>query len=130
MPASFASIVKGFSKEAEMSVEKVVRAFALEVTRRVVLRSPVKTGHFRSSWQIGIEQEPTGNASGDPMSDAKAKLSTWKLRGQKTIFVTNNLPYAWRLEFGWSKQAPSGMARITVAEGYAIMAKVAKETLS
>lgn len=128
MPSSFASIVKGFSKEAEMAVEKVVRAFAFEVTRRVVLRSPVKTGHFRSQWQIGIEQEPTGDTSGDPLSEAKAKLSTWKLKGQKTIFVTNNLPYAWRLEFGWSKQAPSGMARITVAEGIAIMNKVVKES--
>jgi hypothetical protein len=29
------------------------------------------------------------------------------------IYLTNALPYARRLEYGWSKQAPSGMVRIS-----------------
>ncbi|NTX09022.1 hypothetical protein, partial [Myxococcus sp. CA040A] len=32
-----------------------------------------------------------------------------------TVYVTNNLPYARRLEFGHSAQAPRGMVRVTVA---------------
>lgn len=29
--------------------------------------------------------------------------------------LTNNLPYAERLEYGWSNQAPQGMVRVNVA---------------
>jgi hypothetical protein len=31
-------------------------------------------------------------------------------------YITNNLPYAERLEYGWSGQAPSGMIRLSLAE--------------
>jgi hypothetical protein len=38
------------------------------------------------------------------------------LSGQK-IFLTNALPYAIRLENGWSKtQAPQGMVKLSLAE--------------
>ena len=33
-----------------------------------------------------------------------------------TFYMTNNLPYGERLEYGWSSKAPSGMVRITLAE--------------
>ncbi|NBT33816.1 MAG: hypothetical protein EBT13_18445 [Rhodobacteraceae bacterium] len=32
------------------------------------------------------------------------------------IYIQNNLPYANRLENGWSGQAPQGMVALTVAE--------------
>jgi hypothetical protein len=31
------------------------------------------------------------------------------------------MPYALRLEYGWSKQAPAGMVRVTVAEFQAVV---------
>ena len=32
------------------------------------------------------------------------------------VYLTNNLPYAQRLEYeGWSKQAPAGMVRVNMA---------------
>lgn len=36
--------------------------------------------------------------------------------GGELIYITNNLPYIERLEFGHSKQAPAGMVRLSVAE--------------
>jgi hypothetical protein len=41
------------------------------------------------------------------------KIGSW--RWGEIIYLTNSLPYARRLEYGWSKQAPAGMVRITVA---------------
>ena len=32
------------------------------------------------------------------------------------IYIQNNLPYANRLENGWSNQAPAGMVALTIAE--------------
>jgi len=30
------------------------------------------------------------------------------------VYLANNLPYAQRLEDGWSQQAPEGMVKLTV----------------
>ena len=43
-----------------------------------------------------------------------------------TIYLVNNLPYAVRLEYGWSKQAPAGMVRITAAEFQSIVDDAAR----
>lgn len=48
----------------------------------------------------------------------------WRL-GSAAIFLTNNLPYIERLERGWSKQAPTGMVALTVAEFGGIAADAA-----
>ena len=40
------------------------------------------------------------------------------------FYITNNLPYIMRLEFGYSKQAPAGMARITVDRFQTIVNRV------
>jgi hypothetical protein len=34
----------------------------------------------------------------------------------RVVWLSNNLPYANRLENGWSKQAPAGMVNLTFAE--------------
>jgi hypothetical protein len=39
-----------------------------------------------------------------------------RLEAGSIFYLTNNLPYGERLEYGYSKQAPSGMVRITLAE--------------
>ena len=46
------------------------------------------------------------------MGRINAGIADWK--GGQTIYMVNNLPYARRLEYGWSKQSPSGVVRITV----------------
>jgi hypothetical protein len=46
----------------------------------------------------------------------------------KVHFLTNNLPYALRLEYGWSKQAPHGMVGVTVKEYQQIVDKAVKES--
>ena len=46
----------------------------------------------------------------------------------KVIYLTNNLPYIYRLEFlGWSQQSPDGMARKNVARIQSIVRKAVAE---
>ena len=47
---------------------------------------------------------------------SKATAETLRLKAGQTIFLVNHLPYGPALEYGWSKQAPAGMVRITVEE--------------
>lgn len=76
-------------------------------------------GRFRGNWQVGVNVRPQGeleriDASGSAtIADGSSAISG--ARAGDMIWLSNNLPYALRLEFGHSKQAPGGMVRITAA---------------
>lgn len=76
-------------------------------------------GRFRGNWQFSIDSPAAGtidavDRSGRETLEAlKAKVSG--LTVGQTAYVVNNLPYAIPLEYGHSKQAPSGMVRVTLA---------------
>lgn len=79
-------------------------------------------GRFRGNWQIGFDNAPEGETGRvDPsgrltQSIGIAVLSQFKAANNSIIYFVNNVPYAVRLEFGYSKQAPRGMVRITAQE--------------
>ncbi|MFL1527837.1 hypothetical protein [Pseudomonas sp. O230] len=76
-------------------------------------------GRFRGNWQFSIDTpadgvldqiDPSGNVS---MAVLRAQVQSLTI-GQ-TAYLVNNLPYGIALEYGHSKQAPSGMIRVTLA---------------
>lgn len=116
---SFSLDISKFAEKAKGNSSAVVKKVAADMFGRVVLRTPVDTGRARGNWQItfnvpaeGTSQQvdPTGRGA---ISEITAKAAQWK---DGAIWLTNNLPYIERLEYGWSKQAPAGMARVTVRE--------------
>lgn len=77
-------------------------------------------GRFRANWQLGIGSLPSGVI--DDL-DASGNKTKGKLRAMipadaagRIYYLTNNLPYAWPLEEGHSKQAPNGFVGLTVVE--------------
>lgn len=129
MAKSFTQAIEGFGQFPE----KVVRGTVLSMGSKLIERSPVGNpttwkkpkkgyvgGRFRNNWQFSVAQPATGVKQGVDPSGAKAgaalkaKANTFDM-GQ-TFYMTNNLPYAVALEFGWSKQAPQGMVRVVVAQ--------------
>lgn len=93
---------------------------AIEAFTRVIMRSPVDTGRFRGNWQVQIGSIPDGVLALDDRDGtatvSKATAAAQQFKPGQMIYLTNNLPYAQRLETGWSKQAPGGMVGITVQE--------------
>jgi hypothetical protein len=89
--------------------------------------SPVDTGRFRGNWQVGLTAPVTGTlATLDKSGAATIARGNQVLSQAKSggvIYINNNLPYAQRLEYGWSKQAPSGMVRITLARFQSMLDK-------
>lgn len=87
-------------------------------------------GRFRANWQYGFDNpNRTVTANVDP--EGSASIS--RVEGQISAiasghkhYLTNSLPYAKRLEEGWSKQAPNGMVALTVAEFIPIVTAAAK----
>lgn len=96
------------------------KKLALEALRRVVLKSPVDTGRFRGNWQVAIGVRPNGVVETvDPSGGATIANGTRPISALDqldVVYLVNNLPYAQRLEDGYSGQAPQGMVAVTVAE--------------
>ena len=115
---SFAANLNKLCKRAKDKAHVVVRKTAFELQGMMIDTSPVRTGRFRSNWAVGLGAINTStDAAPDKTGDAakgraQAALQGWK-PGQ-TIYLSNSLPYARRLEMGWSKQAPQGMVRRVV----------------
>lgn len=70
-------------------------------------------GHFRANWQHGYAQAPKGEIKGEDKSGSatrsRVKASINSTPSAGIHYIMNNLPYASRLENGWSSQAPQGM---------------------
>ena len=117
---SFALDVSKFVEKAKKNPEKVMRQVSIKLFSAIIKATPVDTGRARNNWFA------SGSAPSSGTTDATDKSGNIAI-GNATSFVlkatdwheftlTNNLPYAQRLEYGhWSKQAPQGMVRINVS---------------
>lgn len=167
MSGQFTAAIETWVEKTQLRADQVVRAIALEVLTRVVMRSPVGNpelwaanqvaiegrkaalaeaqvtgrrisrkrlekehplssgvgyvgGRFRGNWQVTLN-DPAADpiATIDPSGQMTLALGSDALKAVQvgiTIYLVNCLPYAERLENGWSKQAPAGMVRVTVAD--------------
>ena len=127
---SFSDDLLRFAEKVEGEADRRVRAACLQLTQGVIQRTPVATGRLRANWQASIDApieqptEDTDKSGGPTLSKAQAAI---KQATGRVFYLTNNLPYAPVIEFGqygegpkteggYSRQAPRGMARITVEE--------------
>ena len=117
----FAADLNKLCERAGEKAALVVRRAALELQSGMIERSPVDTGRFKGNWQCQGEDKSGQGALGRTATT----LQGWT-PGQ-TIVLSNSLPYAKRLENGWSDQAPSGIVRLTV-QAYSDAVKRAVES--
>jgi hypothetical protein len=105
------------AERASVKVDTKVRQFTVELFTLVVSASPVDTGRFRANWHVefGSPIYSVTKMTGEAIARREvSKVSSYPT-GSK-VYLTNNLPYAGRLEHGWSAQAPTGMIRVSVAQ--------------
>jgi hypothetical protein len=92
----------------EGQMEKLLRVAVLETDSRLKLASPVKSGRFRVSWQVGENAAPGGAKPPGEYSTAGIPPIERIGYGQERIgniySVHNNLPYAEPLANGSSTQ--------------------------
>jgi hypothetical protein len=106
---------EGGKKVRRMGKKKLQETYKLKAGKGYV------GGHFRRNWNISFnspdrsttdETDASGNVA---KGKIEALMKTYKL-GDMSVYLTNSLPYAQRLEEGWSeKQAPHGMVRVSIA---------------
>jgi len=108
---------------AEKQMEKLLRASVLETDSLLKQASPVDTGRFRASWQVGEnaagtydagpQQSPSNPGRDKTSAPAKPMFPLRKMNYQQerignVYSVHNNLPYAESLANGSSKQTAPG----------------------
>ena len=127
----FANQVQGWVQKTMAKSDTAVRMIALRMFSRIILKSPVDTGRFRGNWQIAIGSVPEGTLELDDKTGtatiAKGAATAMGISAGDTIYFANNLPYAQRLEGGYSSQAPAGMVALTVQEFQSIVAAIGIE---
>ena len=100
-----------------MKLEEATKRATLEISRSLIARSPVDTGRFKNNWMHGVGAVNTSLTTGTDdaaLGRIQTGLGGWNPK-LAVFYITNSLPYARRLEYGWSQQAPQGMVRLTVA---------------
>lgn len=141
---SFVADLTKFAEKAGANVDLVVRKVTFDVAKSVVDKSPVGNpdnwdegfkkvaadlgwvgpgyvgGRFRANWQFGDGAIPDGALDAvdrdGVVTLSKLSAAIMQSRVGGVTYVANNLPYALRLEYGYSDQAPAGMVRVTAAE--------------
>ncbi len=89
-------------------------------------------GRFRGNWQVSFDQRAEGETGRiDKAGNATIAAGTLVIEqfrvGMSAVYFCNNVPYAYRVEMGHSKQAPGGMVRITAAEFQRFFDEAARE---
>ena len=116
--SKFTLDVQAFIAKAKKNPETVMRSVSLKLFSAIIKASPVDTGRFRGNWQTTGVTPATGLIAGvDPIGNKAVNSAATFITnapGWDTFTLTNNLPYAERLEYGWSKQAPTGIVRVNV----------------
>jgi hypothetical protein len=142
---SFTADVHRIAEKMGDSVENVAAATFIELFSSVIASTPVDTGRARGNWQTTkntpagskLERTQKRRRSGPATSETHAVIQKPSL-----YYLTNNLPYAEKLEFGgygtgpgatqkttrdgFSIQAPYGMVRINVKRLKSILRRKAR----
>lgn len=117
----FAERMRRMGQRVESNADALVREVALAVDATVVIATPVDTGRARANWQVNIDSPASGTVEAKDQSGqaaiAEGQAVIEKYKGNKSIHITNNLPYIGRLNEGWSAQAPSGFVEKAVLAG-------------
>jgi len=115
-------------------MEKLLRVVVLDVDARLKMESPVDTGRFRASWQVG-ENSATGGIAPDgsyPSAPPLTRIGYSREKLGNVYSVHNNLPYATPLANGHSRKALTGWVQAIAkdAQGYAKAqaAKIGRES--
>lgn len=128
---SFAQQVATFAAKSEKAIDQTVRAITYALFAEVIDRTPVDTGRLKGNWQLsqGSPIRGTVTVTDKDGGTTKTKVAAGMGGWGSVTYLTNNLPYAYRIEYdGWSHtKAPAGMVRVSFARIQQIVAREARK---
>lgn len=131
MSKQFDKELKKASNKIKDAIEKTLRATAVDMFSKIILRTPVDTGRLRGNWQASVqnpilsELDTTSKTGNETIATGKTNINTYKL-DDKSIWFSNNLPYAVVIEDGGVNRRPYGMVKTTLKIFEPVLTKFAK----
>ena len=146
----FADLAK-FALTIDKSTEAVVKKVALDIFKDIIVASPVDSGAYRASHQIAMNtpsEEVVEVPKGQKLSKAESKKKAMEqaknlsqFNTTDTIWISNNLPYAEKIEYGGyndgpkvtggypsqMKNGPAGVYRLAIQKAEKRLVKALKE---
>ena len=123
-------LMAAYKDRVDETVSKVVRGVVIKIDARSPVGDPTNWKHpapagyvggrFRANNQLGLDKIPAGTLDKvDPSGRGTVAMNFGRIPKQAaghTYHIANNLPYAQRIEFGWSTQSPTGVYGVTALE--------------
>lgn len=143
---SLGDMVHQLSIDTENAHKRAVRKAAIRVFSNIIKMTPVDTGRARANWFVDTKLHNDTSNSVTPLS-ATEIASGIPAKMESSVYLFNNLPYIEAIEYGgypnppakgsrqkdgsykiksqngFSKQAPRGMVRVSLAEWGDILKK-------
>ena len=132
MSEKFSKSVKNFIDKTNKRLNYIFKDTCEVMSKKIAEKTPVKTGRCLGSWTPSINNihaiyHPGYSFKNEQdrwINKAKAlRAVTFRIEGVcnnlqigNVYYFTNPRDYSVKLEYGYSKQAPSGMVRITLLE--------------
>lgn len=117
---SYKTQVHNYTLNLGKQTDEAIRGALYQISNKIIKRTPVDTGRLRGNWMASIHRPRfTVKNATDKVGASTAAQVANDLTAMKfgmTFYLTNNLPYAERIEYGYSGQAPQGMVRTTIME--------------
>lgn len=130
---NFDNLLK-WADQQNKNIGQVIRATILDVSKDVILRTPVDTGNLVANWIPTLNAPSTAlttvkkelkddikapksekNKKQSIVSDRQNEINTViKDAVGKVFYLSNNVSYAKKIENGFSDQAPAGMLKVSV----------------
>ena len=107
-----ASFEKRINK-AQGKFELVFKKLLVTLDKKLVEISPVDTGRFKANWVLGNGAINTATTESTTPANNEGAIMSIKLNGQ-TVYLSNSLPYAQRLDQGYSDQAPAPLGVVSL----------------
>ena len=122
--------LNAYAKKKDVQIKNVRKAYAFALYSSIVKKTPVDTGRARGNWNITVGSDDYRQSERTtPQFHSAGQIPEPK--GDESIFISNNLPYITKLEYGgypnppkketgktingYSRQAPEGMVGVTLA---------------
>lgn len=114
---SFTADLKKIAKARKQSMTQVTKSILFDVSNQPILMSPVDEGTFRANWLAAIGSADYSYDKGKTnITESQGRLTAtlFRFTSDADFYFTNSMPYAQKLEDGYSEFAPSGMVRVTI----------------
>ena len=119
-----------YAKNKEHEIAEVRKSYACALYSSIVKKTPVDTGRARGNWNISVGHDVTTTTE-NTTQQFQSVAQVPEPKGDESIYISNNIEYITKLEYGgypknpkggsgktvngYSKQAPEGMVGVTLA---------------